>query len=186
MQASLLAFILAVLASATSADPEPLSHLDEQLATIGGDTALVYPSQAVDEYPLWSPDARFLAVNIEGVWKRIDLTRMELASGTWRGGQLLGVPKDSSAVADASEREIEEWQKSNKMQPRKAVAGHTIVELRQNELSTELVVTRPPRKSESRWSTDMENCHSLVVSPRGRHVAFICEMNGVFILKVAG
>jgi hypothetical protein len=162
----------------------PLANLDHELAALSTDTALVLPSQAIDEYALWSPDCRFLGVNVEGQWKKIDLGVTKLVGGSWRGGQQIGVISNSSAVTPLSASEAAKWRKTNKLHPRRASVGGTVIELKSEELSTELLVTRPARQPEHRWSSDEENCHSLVVAPDARHVAFICEENGMFILKL--
>lgn len=158
-------------------------RLDEQLQSVESDTALLFPSEAIDEYPIWSPDGRYLAANIEGQWKKLDLSALVLSAGTWRGGQSLGVVAGNRAFTSASREEISAWLKQNKLNPRKANVGGSIVELRQNELSTDLVITAPARTPVVRWSSSEENCHSLVVAPDHEHVAFICEMNGVFVLR---
>lgn len=176
----LVASMLATIEPAGNA----LSGLDSQLTKLKADTALVFPSDAVDEHPLWSPDGRFLAVNVEGEWQRVDLTAVILEAGSWRRGQALGVITNREAISVAPATDIAAWQKSNTLRPRRATVGGADVQLQASELSTALVLTFPGRKPETRWQSDMENCHSLVVAPDKRHVAFICEMNGVFILRV--
>lgn len=179
-------FALAVSLSCVPAlASNAVEHLDSEMARVKSDTALVLPSQAIDEYALWSADGRYLAVNVEGEWQKIDLQTMILDAGTWHGGQVLGVIANQEAVSPATPEEISAWQKVNKLEPRQANVGGTQVELAQREFSTALVVTLPGRKPETRWQTEMENCHSLVVAPTKRHVAFICEMNGLFVLRVA-
>ena len=163
----------------------PLTAIDAQLTKLGSDTALVFPSGAVDEHPLWSLTSEYLAVNIEGEWQKINLRTVVLAPGTWRGGQTIGVIQNRAAVSAASSAEVAAWQKLNTLNPRRAVVGQTVVELRQSEFSTQLVVTKPARQPEIRWVSDEENCHSLVVAPDRQHVAFICEENGVFILRLS-
>src|SRR5262249_2589106 len=142
-----------------------MNHLDQQLAAVQTDTALIYPSQAIDEYPVWSPDTQFLAVNDEGNWQKIDLSKTQLQSATWRQGQLLGVNRNRSSVAPASAAEIALWKRKSRMQPRRTVVGRTVVELRERGTSTELVITEPGKQPQMRWTSEEENCHSLVVSP---------------------
>src|SRR3569832_1215329 len=43
-------------------------------------TALLAPSSAVDEMPLWSPDSKTLAVNIEGRWYGVEFGKVYLIS----------------------------------------------------------------------------------------------------------
>jgi hypothetical protein len=159
-------------------------QLDQQLAAIHTDTALVYPSQAIDEYPIWSPDGQFLAVNDEGEWRKVDLAKVQLQSAKWREGQVLGVNQNHLSVTSASIAEVAQWQRNSRMQARRVIVGQTVVELRQRNASTELVVTEPGNRPHTRWTSEEENCHSLVVSPDAQHVAFICELNGVLVLRV--
>jgi hypothetical protein len=64
--------------------------------------------------------------------------------------------------------------------PRKVVMPDgTQVELRQDVLSTELVITKSGGKPAVIWRSGLENCHGLSVSPEGHLVAYVCETNGV-------
>ncbi len=176
---------VALIASAAAADSKiSFAHLDQQLANVRSDTALIFSSEAIDEYPLWSSDSRYLAVNVDGEWQKVDLTLATLSPATWRGDQRIGVIANRAAVSRASQSDISAWRKRNALNSRKANVGGTVVELQANELSTALVVTSPGRKPQTRWESAEENCHSLVVAPDKTHVAFICEMNGVLILRV--
>ena len=163
---------------------EPLAKLDSELTRLHTDTALLYPSQAIDEYPLWSPDGRYVAVNVEGEWRQIDFSAVVFKAGTWREGRPLAVLVNQDAVAPASSAAIAEWRKTNKLEPRRVDVGGAQIELQATETSTALVVTQPGGKSEARWQSDLENCHSLVAAPTKHHVAFICEMTGLFLLRV--
>jgi hypothetical protein len=177
--------LVALVSVSAAVAADGIQHFDVALTGLNTDTALVLPSQAVDEHALWSPDSRYLAVNVEGEWLKVDLEGIILAAGAWRGGQTLAVITNREAVSPAASDDIASWQKTNRLHPRKASVGGADVQLRQHELSTALVVTRPGRNAETRWESGMENCHSLVVAPTKRHVAFVCEMNGMFILRVA-
>lgn len=157
----------------------------ERLSRLHTDTALIYPSEAIDEYPLWSPDGRYLAVNVEGVWQKIDLSTAVLVEATWRSGQPLAVLQNKDSVSPASDLEISSWRRRNVLNPRKATLRRSTVELRSFEMFTSLVISSRGEKPVTRWRTEAENCHSLVVSPDQSHVAFICEMNGVLLLRVA-
>ena len=152
MQLTFSLLVGVFFASATPT-PAPIARLDQQLAAISTDTALVYPSQAIDEYPLWSPDGGFLAVNDTGEWKKIALAEVQLAGATWRAGQVLGVIQNRSAVTNATPQEVARWQRTNRMNPRQATIGRIVVQLREAEVSTALVITRPGNKNEGQCRT---------------------------------
>ena len=59
--------------------------------------------------------------------------------------------------------------------------GGTRIELRQQDLGTQFVITPKGSKSEVLWTTDLENCHGLALSPDDKYVAFVCELNGVIV-----
>jgi Tol biopolymer transport system component len=164
-------------------EPGPLVG---ELSRLNSDTALIVPSQGVDEFPLWSPDGRYLAANIEGKWFKIDLNHILLKEGSWRGNHKIGVIDSKSSLSGATEEEVEKWRASSKVSPRKSktVAGTTI-ELRQSGLGVSLIITKKAEKSVTLWTTDMENCHSLVLSPDQKFVAFISELNGVVVFQLS-
>jgi hypothetical protein len=54
-------------------------------------TALILPSDAVDEHPLWSPSRDYIAVNVMGKWYKVDLLQISLKVSSWRGKQRIGV-----------------------------------------------------------------------------------------------
>jgi hypothetical protein len=132
------------------------------------------------EHPVWSPEGNALAVNIEGRWKKVDLESLGLDPGTWHE-RPIGVAKHSLPTS-IEESTVTKWEKSGDHGDRKVVMKDgTTVELRQNELSTEFVVTRRGAPAEILWQSGLENCHSLAVSPDGGAVASICELTGVVV-----
>jgi len=113
-------------------EPEPLV---DELSRLHLDTALIMPSQGVDEFPLWSPDGRYLAANIESKWFKVDLNHILLKEGSWRGNHKIGVIDSKSSLSDATEEEVKKWSASSKVSPRKLkTAGGTMIELRQSGL----------------------------------------------------
>jgi hypothetical protein len=57
------------------------------------------------------------------------------------------------------------------------------VQLSQSGISTSFVLSKG-RRRRTLWASDMENCYAPVFSPNERYVAFICELNGVFVTDV--
>lgn len=165
---------------------QELKSLAEELNKLHTDTALVVPSNAIDEYPLWSPSGDYLAVNVMGKWHKVNLSQLSLQEGTWRGKRRIGVITSKSSVSEANAQEIEQWIKVTKFNPRVLITkAGTRIELRETELGTTLIIHRRNQKAQRIWASDMESCHSLVLSPNEQYVAFICESNGVVVMRLA-
>ena len=78
----------------------------------------------------------------------------------------------------------EGYKMSNRFDPRKVTSKKGItVELRQKELST-LLVTTSGGVEKTWWKSDLENSHSIAISPDDRYAAFISEQNGIVIMKL--
>lgn len=180
----MVTFVGWILLSIVGQAQEPQS-LDKELKRFNTESALIIPAEGVDEYPLWSPQGDYIAANIQGKWYKVNLNRILLEDGTWRGKRKIGVTKDESFVSNATEKEVEEWKKVSKLNPREVLTKSGIkIELKAQVMSTSLIVTKKSQKPNKLWSTDMENCHSLVLSPDEQYVAFIAELNGVVIMKL--
>jgi hypothetical protein len=160
-----------------------LRSLDSELDRLGTRTALIVPSQAVDEFPVWSPDASRLAANVAGTWYTVRLDSIALGEATWRDGLRLGVLQSEESVAEAPEAAA--WQETANFAPSSIrTEGGTTVELLQARMSTAFVITSAGGNAETLWTSGFETCHSLSLAPDGRYVAFICEMNGVFLYRL--
>jgi hypothetical protein len=159
------------------------SGLSEEMAKLHVQTALVVPSQAIDEFPIWSADSRFLAANIEGKWFKIDTSKLQLKEATWVG-QRVGALARKPELEPMSKEEAERWAKQ-------AQHGESVVtgksgmraEIQRNSLSASLVLSQGTRTSVI-WRTDMENCGELSLSPNGAFLAYICESNGVLVMDL--
>lgn len=174
-----------ILLAFTSSPMQELKSLAEELSKLHTDTALVMPSNAIDEYPLWSPSGDYLAVNVMGKWLKVNLSQISLEEGAWRGKQKIGVITSKSSVSEAGAQEIEQWTKVAKFNPRVLTTKMgTKIELRETGLGTTLIIHKRNQKAQKIWTSDMENCHSLVLSPDEQYVAFICESNGVVVMKM--
>ena len=58
------------------------------------------------------------------------------------------------------------------------------IQLRQKGTSTLLEIVEPSGKGKRLWKSDLEVCSHLSLSPDGRYVAFICELNGLMVSDV--
>jgi hypothetical protein len=182
----MVAIVIMILLMFTSSSTQELKSLAEEMNRLHIDTALVVQSNAVDEHPLWSPSEDHLAVNVMGKWYKVNLSQISLQEGIWRRKQRIGIIASKSSVSNADAQEIEQWAKVTRFDPRVLTTkAGTRIELKETELGTTLIIHKLNQKAQRIWTSDMENCHSLVLSPNEQYVAFICESNGVVVMKLA-
>ena len=178
--------ILIFLALAPNAPLPQLKGLAEEMDRLHTNTALVLQSSAVDEHPLWSPSGDYLAVNVMGKWYKVNLQRLSLKRGTWRGKQIIGVLASKSSLSRASSREVKQWTRGSRFHERSLTTkAGTRIELRETNAGTSLIIRKRNQKPQKIWTTDLENCHSLVLSSDEEYVAFICEQNGVAVMRLS-
>jgi hypothetical protein len=158
--------------------------LNSEMARLKTQTALIVQSQAIDEYPLWSPNSDFIACNIMGKWYKFRLTNIQLGEAKL-GGQTIGVLTTKDASSEMTSSEQKKFDKVSKFNPREVrTKSGTKIELKENgDISISLIVTIKGEKPKILWTIG-ENCHSLVVSPDEKYVAYICESNGLFVMKL--
>jgi len=176
---ALAALILTAQPRATAED------LFSAMAHANFASVLLLQSQSVDEHPIWSPKQDALAVNIEGKWMSLPFGSVTLAEGKWHDGRPIGVLKTAAVMSPLDEKTVQGWEKSGRYDPRRVeTRDGTVAELKPDELSTEFLITRKGAKPESQWKSEMENCHSLGLSPDENYVAYICELNGVVVTRL--
>ena len=159
-------------------------NLNSELTRLKTETVLIVQSQAINEYPLWSPNSDFIACNIAGKWYKFRLTNIELADAKWRG-QTIGVLTTIDAYSKLTSNEKSEFEKVSHFNPREVKTKNgTKVELKIDGMSVSLIVTKKGKKAKKLWTSGGENCHSLVLSPDEKYVAYLCEMNGLLIMKL--
>ncbi|WP_020402193.1 PD40 domain-containing protein [Gracilimonas tropica] len=160
-----------------------LQSLEKELERLQVSTALLLPSQGIDYYPTWSPDGKKLGGNVMGTWYSINLDSLALVETTWRDDQKLGVINSQSSLAESPQAEA--WFDSTKFSPRSLQSSDgTLIELTQEGFATVFKITEPSEEPRVIWKSGMENCHSLTLSPDDEKVAFICEMNGIFVFNL--
>jgi hypothetical protein len=157
--------------------------LPDQMASLKVHTALIFPSQAIDDSPVWSPDSHYLAANVQGTWFKVDLGKVRLKEAKWHE-QPIAVVEEHQKFQQMTDVQVNGWMDKSKHEPHKMQSKSGVrVETEQHELSTAFVLTDGKRKKVL-WNSDLESCGELSVSPDGRYVAFICETNGVFITDI--
>ena len=159
--------------------------LNSEMTRLKTETVLIVQSQAIDGYPLWSPNSDFIACNIEEKWYKFRLTDIDLAEAKWRG-QAIGVITTKDAYTLLTDNEQEQFDKVSKFNPREVTTkNETKIELRETgDMSVSLIVTKKGEKQKILWTSGGENCHSLVLSPDEKYVAYLCELNGLVIMKL--
>jgi hypothetical protein len=159
------------------------SLLGTEMARLNVHTVLLVASQAVDEFPVWSPDSRFLAVNIEGKWFELDTARVELREVNWHG-QRIGTVGNKPTLEPMTGEKAAEWSKQVRHGDRNVTGKSGMrAEMRHHELSSSLVVSQGKHSSEI-WKSEMENCGALSLSPSGSYLAYICETTGVLVIDI--
>jgi hypothetical protein len=158
--------------------------LNSEMTRLKTQTVLIVQSQAIDEYPLWSPNSDFIACNIAGQWYKFRLTNIDLAEAKWRG-QIIGVLTTKDAYSELTDKELSEYEKVSIFNPREVnTKNGTKIELKMERLAVSLIVTKKGEEAKKLWTSGGENCHSLVLSPDEKYVAYLCEMNGLLIMKL--
>ena len=179
-----LFIILFLLMQTSLFAQDSIRSLESEMQRLKVETALIINSQAIDEYPLWSPNSDYIACNVEGKWIKVRLTNIFLAEAKWRE-QKIGYLNPSDAISELSSEEKEEFEKVSIFNPRKVITkDSTIVELKTNGMAVSLIVTKKGEKPKVFWTSGGENCHSLVLSPDERFVAYLCELNGLLIMRL--
>jgi len=174
----LITVLLFCLSESTA--QESLTARPDQL---GVNTVLVIPSQAIDEYPVWSTDSQWIGAMVDGRWVKVELSRLELQAAKWHGSPIAAAKRPSLVPLPGAE--LKQWQQRATHGERevKLPRGGSI-QLRQHNLSTVLRVTDSKGKSRTVWATELENCGELSLSPDVHFVAYICELNGLIVSDV--
>jgi hypothetical protein len=160
------------------------NNLEQEMARLGVGTALIVQSQAIDEYPLWAPDSSAVAVNVMGKWRKFDLKNVGLAEADWHK-QKIGVLMLANEAPEILDSEKERLLTSSKYDPREILTQKgDKVELSLDGFSTSLIVTEREGQSKVLWRSGMENCHSLALSPNEKYLAYLCELNGLFVMRL--
>lgn len=161
------------------------ARLVSEMKALGFQFALLVESQAIDDSPVWSPDGRFLAINLDGKRSKLDIESISLRMGTWHDRKTIAIAHPPPALQDISETQLRTWQKTAASDPHKLTTNTGVtIELAPEDLGTLFRVTSKGLEPEILWRTSLENCHSLALSPDETLVAFLCELNGLVVFSV--
>lgn len=180
-----LVTILLLAISSFSFSQKDMTVLEKAMKKLKVETVLVANVEGIDEYPLWSPGSDFVACYIFGDWYKFDLNKMKLATGDWHD-QVIGImnnAKAASVIKDSTE--LKPFLAVSPFNEREVTTKRgTKIELRyNNDFTVSLVVTKN-RIPTVLWTSEGENCHSPTLSPDGKFVAYICEMNGLMVMRI--
>jgi hypothetical protein len=125
-----------------------------------------------------------LAVNVEGRWYQVDTSKAILQPADWHKNAI-GRISSSGGLSLLDVQEVGAWQKTTRTNPTVLIdgSGNKFEFVRRN-VRTSFVVTPKRAKARVIWTSDLENCGELSLSPDGHWLAFICEENGVFVTSV--
>ena len=183
MRKQILATSVAAMATQGQAQ-DTSTRLMAEMQRLGVDTALVVGSNSIDEHPLWSPDMQYIAANIMGVWYSFYLSSFTLDEADWHA-QKIGVPNAEPRFTEAVEEDITAITSVTIYGSRQVeTTNGTVIALAQSGVSAGFSITKPGEAPQVLWRSDMENCHSLSLSPSQEYVAFLCEINGLFVHRL--
>lgn len=179
----MIAALLMAIAQLDAVSRPVEAGIAHELSRLGVATALVLPSSAIDEFPIWSPDSRYVAADVMGTWKKVDLRTIALVSGKWHD-QPIGVADRKAPITELDPETAKRWRPSTEPSPDVAEVRGVRIEFRRSELRTSLVVVRRGRKPEVIWTSSLETCGAPAIAPDGTLVAFICETNGLLVMAL--
>lgn len=179
-------FTWSILFFSLVASAQENTALEKAMKKMKVQTVLIANVEGIDEYPLWSPESDFVACYTYGDWYKFDLKKMTLASGDWHDRKIgiMNNPKAVSAIKDSAE--LKRFMAVSPFNAREVVTKSGIrVQLKEGaDFSVSLVVTKPGKDPQIIWTSGGENCHSLTLSPDQKFVAYLCELNGMMVMKI--
>ena len=163
---------------------QQLSKFEQELQKHNYSIALVVPSSEIDEYPLFSPNQKFLSFNVGGRWREMSLSKLQLTSATWLNKEI-GFPDRVINNWFIPDKLQARYLKHTKTNPNRLVlSDSTVVEIKMEGLGSSLYITQSGDSARKIWTTGMEPCFNLAVGVNQNLIAFICPMSGMLIMDV--
>lgn len=158
--------------------------LYDEMEKLGVDTAVIIGSPAIDDYPIWSKNSKFVAVNVMGEWIKFNLAIAALEPAGWLDKKI-GINTNQDAYSVLTPEESYAFDAMIEDAGRKIKTKHGfVVELQKTGLGTKLVFMHPTQVPVTIWKTAMESCFGLVLSPDEKYVAYLCASNGLFVTRL--
>lgn len=172
MKALIILQFLFLSSLAFSQMPRPLEH---EIERHNIRTTLMWSSTGIDDHPIWSPDSRTIAINEMGTWLSLNLDETIIKEAEWNTKFIgLNASEVSEILHDSL---IGIYKNATQYEPRKITSPNgNVYELRMKGTRTAFYVN-----NKLKWTTSGENCHSLSLSPDGKYIAYIAELNGLMI-----
>ncbi len=175
-----IVFLLFIFFTSITLTALPARPLVQELKRLNVNTVLLREA-AIDDWPLWSPDGRFVCINDGGKWwVKVDLDVTSLSPSTWLG-RTIG-SNSVETVEELPEEERERFRETTKYDPRSVstAKGDKIELVMESDFGVSLRIN-----SKRIWKTSGDNCHSLSLSPDEKYVAFISESNGLMLMDIS-
>ena len=158
--------------------------LNEQLLLLETKTALVAHSQQIDDVPLWSPNSDAVGYFIGDKWYKVSLTHIHLEKAV-KSGLVIGAITTDSLAKEMTEKEVLSFKEVSETKPREVITSDgKRIQLKMYDLRVSLIVIDKDGSSEKIFTTGGENCHSLTLSPDEKYVSYLCELTGLFVMKI--
>jgi hypothetical protein len=175
---ALLIFIFSCAEEKVSTD------LASQMLRLKTNTAFIVTSRSVQQYPLWSPDSAFLAVNISGTWYKFAVANMLLKKKKW-GKKIIGTLTNTESASLLRPGEINEFRLVTKLgQMELRTENGDLIQIDAKGFSATIAIVKPGIPSQELWSSRTLRCHDLALSPDERFVAYVCDDGGVVVTKL--
>jgi hypothetical protein len=159
---------------------------EKNLEALKCDTAVIVKSAEIRDPIHWSPDGKSLGVKVRGRWVRIDLDTVVFKRLKWRNDLDIAGPVREPLMLPLEDRERKSWISADEEHARKIVTnrGIRIDFPYEDDGAVALRVSFPNGGSRILWTTRIEDCQGLVLSPDHRFVAYIAGLQGVIVMKV--
>ena len=173
--------IICAILTAYNVNGQYARNVSEELDRIDAKIGLVVPF-GIDYFPIWSEDSKKIYFNIRDTWKIFDLNKVVLVETVWRDWAIGYNPKAIFELADSTligsfelDRSIESLLISTN--------ENTEAKIEQYGLQSGITIKH---KGEVVFEmvSGGEVYHSPAISPDGKYVAFIAEMNGLMLVKL--
>lgn len=165
------------------AAPPPTASLTDGMARLNVHTALLVQSLQIKAFPVWSPDARFLGVLLQGQWFKLDTSAVPLKEELWYE-QRIGTTAGGMGLELMNANEAAGWAKIGQHGDKRVESYSGLkAEILDHDSSSMLAISKGALDSVI-WKTNLENCGLLSLSPDGAYLAYECDRSGLFVTDV--
>jgi hypothetical protein len=161
-------------------------NLETALGEMKCHTVLLAPMQKIVDPPRWSPDSKSIAFKLDGKWVRCDLDKLQVKRFKWRNNQDVAAPQGIPAYAPIPDEVWKAWSFCPEEVSRavKVLGGPQIDLLADSNGGVSLRFTHQGGQVQETWTTRMEDCQALCLSPDQKWVAFLCGSHGIAVMRV--